>query len=147
MARNETHLNARPEEGRVTSPQSPAVGTIAWRDLTVPNADDVRDFYGAVVGWQPEPLDMGGYSDFVMKSPASGEAVAGICYARGDNADLPPQWLVYVVVANLESSLQVCIEGGGTTVTGIKGGGGGSRYCVIRDPAGAVPALMESGAG
>ena len=60
----------------MTDSQSPAVGTIAWRDLTVSNADVVRDFSRAVVGWQAEPLDMGGYADFVMKAPG-GEAVAG----------------------------------------------------------------------
>jgi uncharacterized protein len=130
----------------VSSSQSPAVGTIAWRDLTVPNADVVRDFYSAVVGWQPEPLDMGGYADFVMKSPASGEAVAGICYARGDNADLPPQWLSYVFVENLDASLRRCTENGGTVLTPVRGEGG-SRFCVIQDPAGAVLALMEVAAG
>jgi hypothetical protein len=39
------------------------VGTIGWFDLTVPNADEVRDFYRAVVGWGVEECEMGGYSD------------------------------------------------------------------------------------
>jgi predicted enzyme related to lactoylglutathione lyase len=129
----------------VTTSEAPAIGTIAWRDLTVPDAAVVRDFYSAVVGWQAEPLSMGEYDDFVMKSPANGEAIAGICYARGGNADLPPQWLSYVIVENLDASLQRCTENGGTVLTHVKGEGGG-RYCVIRDPAGAVLALMEPGA-
>ena len=29
-------------------------GTIGWRDLTVPDAAKVRDFYQAVVGWKSE---------------------------------------------------------------------------------------------
>ena len=60
-------------------------GTIGWIDLTVPDADRVRDFYAEVVGWHPEPVDMDGYSDFVMKSPG-GAPAAGVCHARGTNA-------------------------------------------------------------
>ena len=41
----------------------PEVGSIGWFDLTVENADEVREFYRRVVGWTETPLDMGGYSD------------------------------------------------------------------------------------
>ena len=124
-----------------------ATGTIVGFDLTVADADPIRDFYAAVVGWRPEPFDMGGYADYFMKSPTTGDVVAGVCHARGANADLPPQWLVYVAVDDLDASLRRCTETGGALLTGVKGGGGGPRYCVIRDPAGAVLALMEQGTG
>ena len=32
----------------------PAVGTIGWKDLTVENAERVRDFYMGVAGWTAE---------------------------------------------------------------------------------------------
>ncbi|MGH2532074.1 MAG: VOC family protein [Thermomicrobiales bacterium] len=123
--------------------ESGKIGTFAWLDLTVPDAAAVRDFYASVIGWRPEPLDMGGYHDFVMTAPDGGEGVAGVCYARGGNADLPPQWLAYIVVADLDESLRRCTEGGGTVLTEIKESGDGGRYGVIRDPAGAVLALMQ----
>jgi predicted enzyme related to lactoylglutathione lyase len=126
--------------------QPQPVGTLIGFDLTVPNAEAVRDFYASVVGWQPEGADQGGYEDYFMKSPTSGEVVAGVCHARGENADLPPQWLVYVTVTDLEASLRRCAAAGGSAVTEIKGEPGGFRYCVIRDPAGAVLALAEGGA-
>jgi predicted enzyme related to lactoylglutathione lyase len=116
-------------------------GTIAWHDLTVTDAPGIRDFYTSVVGWQPEPLSMGEHDDFVMKSPA-GDWVAGVCHARGENADLPPQWLVYIVVDDLVASLRRCTAEGGTKISAIKGSGPGA-YCVTRDPAGAVLALMQ----
>ena len=37
------------------------VGSINWTDLTVPEAEKVKDFYSAVVGWKFAPVDMGGY--------------------------------------------------------------------------------------
>jgi predicted enzyme related to lactoylglutathione lyase len=118
------------------------VGTLAWRDLTVPDAETVRDFYKSVVGWGSQETVMDGYSDFSMIVPGTGEAVAGICHARGTNADLPPQWLMYVVVADLDRSMHNCAEGGGELIDGPRPLGQG-RFCVIRDPAGAVCALYQ----
>ena len=28
------------------------IGAVSWMDLTVPQADDLRDFYKNVVGWK-----------------------------------------------------------------------------------------------
>jgi len=122
----------------------PAPGTIAWTDLTVNDAERVRDFYSAVVGWAPEPVSMDGYEDFCMNAPSDGTPVAGVCHARGANAGLPPQWLVYVVVEDLDQACARCRELGGKIVAGPKGMGS-NRYCVIEDPAGAVCALVQPG--
>ncbi len=121
---------------------TPPVGAIAWTDLTVPDAPAVRDFYAGVIGWTPSDVDMGGYSDFNMNR-ADGTPVAGVCHARGVNADLPPQWLIYVRVADLDASLAQCRALGGAIVAGPRGFGPTSRYAVIRDPAGAAAALFE----
>ena len=120
------------------------IGSIQWRDLTVPAADDVRDFYEAVVGWTSDPLDMGGYSDYCMKNE-EGEVVAGICHARGVNAGLPAVWLMYITVADLDASIAQVTARGGRVLSGPKTMGP-KRYCVIQDPAGAVAALFQPGA-
>jgi len=122
--------------------RKPQVGAVGWQDLTVPNAEEVRDFYRSVVGWKTEPVDMGGYSDFNLIPPAGEGPVAGICHARGSNADLPPQWLLYFVVEDLEASARACADRAGEVVVAPRGLAGG-RFCVIRDPAGAVCALWQ----
>lgn len=118
-------------------------GTIGWIDLTVENAENVRDFYRAVAGWTAEPVDMGGYSDFNMIAPAVGEAVAGICHARGSNAEIPPQWLIYIRVDDLDTCLERVRTKGGEVLRKPGTGTGFGRFAVIRDPAGAVAALFE----
>ena len=120
---------------------TPRPGTITWIDITVEDADRLRDFYQSVTGWSPEPLAMGGYSDYVMND-ADGEAAAGVCHARGSNADLPPQWLVYITVEDLDHSVAECQRLGGSVITPPRSYGGG-RYCVIKDPSGAVCALYQ----
>ena len=119
------------------------VGTISWMDLTVDDADGVRDFYEAVTGWKPEAVGMGDYNDYAM-APPNGDAVAGICHARGSNADLPPAWLIYIVVESVDNSIAECRKRGGAVVVEPRGLAGGT-FCVIRDPAGAVCALWSSG--
>src|SRR5688500_18552514 len=94
------------------------IGAITWVDLTVPNADEIQSFYQEVVGWKPDPVDMGGYSDYNMNSPENNEPKAGVCYARGGNADLPAHWLIYITVANLDDSMENCRTKGGKILSG-----------------------------
>jgi predicted enzyme related to lactoylglutathione lyase len=120
-------------------------GSIGWMDRTVAHATHVRDFYASVVGWGHESLSMGDYDDYGM-TIEDGTWVSGTCHARGENADLPPQWLMYVIVADLDASLAAVQANGGERVTRIHGNletDGG--FCVVRDPAGAVLALMQGG--
>lgn len=128
----------------MSNPRQPP-GTIAWHDLTVADAPAVRDFYRAVVGWGSTDLDMGGYPDFVMTPPSSTDGVAGVCHARGPNANLPPQWLAYVIVTDIAASMAACKSNGGKVIAGPNNAGGGARTCVVRDPAGAVLALYDYG--
>ena len=121
--------------------ERPEVGSIGWIDLTVADAEGVRDFYAAVVGWTPVPTPVAGYDDFTMQLPDSGKAVAGICHALGPNVGLPAQWLMYVTVADLDASVAQVNGRGGEVIVGPKGES--YRYAVIRDPAGAVCALIQ----
>lgn len=120
-------------------------GKIGWIDLTVPDAGALRDFYQAVVGWETMEFDMGGYQDYCMLPPGSDDAVAGICHARGANATMPAQWMIYITVADLETSLAAATSGGGTIVVAPRNAGGGS-FAAVRDPAGAVFGLFQANA-
>lgn len=118
------------------------IGKIGWIDMTVDDADGLRDFYKSVVGWETEAVSMGDYSDYSMTSPESGEAITGICHARGCNAEQPGGWLIYITVADVDASAAACTANGGEVLVNPKGLAGG-RFCVIRDPAGATAALYQ----
>lgn len=123
-------------------PDNTQTGKIGWIDMTVDDAEGVRDFYKAVVGWGSDDVSMGDYADYSMTMPGSGEAVSGICHARGSNADIPAGWLIYIVVEDVETSAAACVENGGAVVVAPRDLAGG-RFCVIRDPAGAAAALYQ----
>ena len=118
-------------------------GKIAWIDLTIPNAEEVKDFYKNVVGWEDEPVSMGEYNDFNMLPKNDDEPVTGICHTRGMNEGLPAQWLIYISVDDLDESMAQCIKHGGEVIFGPRNFSKHSRYFVIKDPAGAVAALYE----
>lgn len=118
------------------------VGTIIWRDLTVANAETIRDFYHQVVGWEYRGEDMGGYADYNMLAPGGEENLAGICHARDSNADLPPHWLIYIAVADVAKSAAACAALGGKIISGPRPMGAG-LFCAIQDPAGAYCALYQ----
>src|SRR5688572_4401028 len=123
--------------------ETPATGAVAWCDITVPDASALRDFYAEVTGWRPEPVAMEGYDDFNMVLPGSGEPVAGVCHARGENAALPSQWLIYIAVPDLAMSVRKALERGAEQIAGSAQAGAEGGYCVLRDPVGAVFALYQ----
>jgi predicted enzyme related to lactoylglutathione lyase len=122
---------------------TPQPGRIGWVDLTVDDAPRVRDFYTAVAGWTAQGLSMGDYEDYVMNAP-DGSSQAGVCHARGNNAGLPAQWLVYITVTDLDARLAQVETHGGRVLRGPRGAGPSGRFAVIEDPAGAVCALFEA---
>lgn len=135
-----------PGDGAASSEAEP-VGRIAWLDLTVPDASEIRDFYRQVVGWSARDVQMedGGerYADYNMLCE-DGSAAAGVCHARGANADLPPVWMIYLPVGDLAESLRRVREEGGDVVKAVHGEDDEYMYAVIRDPVGAHLALSPA---
>ena len=116
-------------------------GTIGWIDLTVPDAEELKDFYAEVAGWKPEPVSMGDYNDYNMTT--DGVPRAGVCHGKGVNEGIPPQWMIYINVPDLDASVASCKAKGGELLGEIRAEGGMGRFCFIKDPAGAVCALFE----
>jgi hypothetical protein len=116
-------------------------GQIAWVDLTVPQAGQLRDFYQQVVGWQPTSVSMGDYQDYSMSPAGSETPVAGICHARGVNQQIPPVWMIYITVDNLAVALEKCVALGGKI---LKPSADDRPYAIIEDPAGAICTLYQT---
>jgi predicted enzyme related to lactoylglutathione lyase len=120
------------------------IGAIMWVDQTSPNAPELLEFYKQVVGWTVTPVAMGDYDDWCVNEPATGKAVAGICNARGVNADLPPGWIVYVTVDDVDAAAERAVALGGEVLRPPSPPSSSARYCIVRDPGGSVVALYQS---
>jgi uncharacterized protein len=140
MSENESD---KPDVKEAAAAKKPSnLGKVEWMDLTVEDAPKLRDFYASVVGWNTDAVPMGNYDDFNMNLPGSTTTIAGICHARGSNAKLPAQWLMYVRVASVAASVNECESRGGKILDGPRRLGS-NRFAVIEDPAGAVMALVS----
>lgn len=115
-----------------------SIGKVLWSDLSVADAPRVAEFYKAVTGWEPSPHESSP-TDFNMMLPGTQTPAAGICTAQGVNADIPPQWMIYVPVKDLQASIAACQKLGGQVVCKLAFEG-----CVIRDPAGACMVIMQA---
>lgn len=119
-------------------------GDYAWLDISVDNANELSSFYQKVLGWEVEEISMGTYSDYSMVNPNTKEAVSGICHAKGYNAKMPPMWLPYFLVDDVEKALKDALAMGAEQLDEVKSISKDS-FVVIKDPAGACCALYQRG--
>lgn len=126
---------------KIKSMAKKASGKIMWADLTTKHAEQLCDFYKQVAGWEDEELAMrdenGEYADYVM-STEENQTVAGICHARGVNANVPPQWIMYIAVEDIEKSMENCEKMGGKIIHKSLKKDGTYNYVLVQDPTGAV---------
>lgn len=125
--------------------KSENIGAIGWIDLTCSNAEEVRDFYSKVIGWEAENVPMGNYFDYNMVNPDSKEPKAGICHKQGVNKDLPTAWMIYFIVEDILQSIENVKKLGGKVLIEPKKMGSQGAFAVIQDPAGAYCALFQQG--
>lgn len=122
-------------------------GTINWRDLTVDKAEELREFYEQIAGWQSEAMPMKDgneeYNDYIMKD-ANGNPIAGVCHHRGVNTGIPAQWIMYISVENVGESVEKAQKLGAKLLKEHRAKDGSLVYAMIEDPAGAVFALAKT---
>ncbi len=64
--------------------------------------------------------------------------VGGITAPRKQCATLPPQWGVYITVADVDATATQAVEHGGTLLFPPREIPGVGRFCLLQDPQGAV---------
>lgn len=111
-------------------------GALVWNELSSPDLDASSAFYGALFGWSVAPFE------------GSPEPYLSIKVGEANNGGIrplsppgvPPNWLVYFGVSDVEQALARVGELGGSTIAGpidIQI----AKIAVVSDPQGAVFAL------
>jgi len=124
------------------------LGCIARLDLTVADASATRDFYERVIGWSVQEVAMTEdetvvrYTDFRMLGD-DGTPAARIRHARGDNAELPPVWLLHLPVGDLTESLRRVEHEGGVVIKRVQSPDGVYTHATVQDPVGAYMTLVH----
>lgn len=126
------------------SDQGMQTGTFCWTELCTRDVEAAKKFYGELIGWTYEESDMGQFKYTMFKTPGTGQFVGGMMPINAPQFEgVPPHWMPYITVENVDASLEKCKALGGEVVhppTDIPQTG---RFCVIKDPTGAVISLFH----
>lgn len=123
--------------------EKPVFGQFCWNDLATPNVQAAKDFYGKVFGWQFEDHDMGDTTYTMIKT--NNKECGGIWgIPKDQEKHIPPLWMTYILVENVEASLALALKQGATVVKPVTKAGEFGLFAIITDPTGAHIALWQS---
>ena len=119
-----------------------APGTPSWVDLASTDIPASIAFYGGLFGWEAvdQGPDAGGYH-ILQKD---GKAVAGLGPQFAEGA--PPNWATYVSVADVDATVGLVRDAGGTVFVEPMDVLDAGRMAVCADPTGAGFSLWQPGA-
>jgi len=116
-------------------------GKFVWHQLMTRDVPGAKDFYSRLVGWKtlPWPLDPA-----YTVCHADAGPVAGIMEIPSDlPSEVPSHWLQYIGTRDVDSTAQAAVRAGGSIVKGPSDMQGAGRYAVLKDPQGAVFAIID----
>ncbi len=111
-------------------------GAFSWFELMTTDTDGARKFYSTLFGWETEDMTMGDMNYTVWN--VAKEGVGGLMPIPPQAEGQPPSWGVYVTVDDVDATAARAEELGGKVLmppTDIPTVG---RFCVLKDPQGAV---------
>jgi predicted enzyme related to lactoylglutathione lyase len=117
-------------------------GALVWNELNTREVDAARAFYGAVFGWS---FDEREFSTGMYTSLKLGEdTVGGMIDITGRVPDeVPNHWLVYFATDDADATLEKAKSSGGEIVFGPEDIGEVGRIAVLKDPFGAIFAVIQ----
>lgn len=122
-------------------PETSPAGRFVWRELVTRDPAAAAAFYAQTFGWTATEADMG-MPYTMLHQPGLEGAVAG---AMGLPApQVPPHWVDYITVDDLEAAMAAVQAHGGQLHTEAIAIPGVGRFASASDPLGAVFALFVS---
>jgi len=116
-------------------------GKFVWHQLMTRDVPGAKDFYSRLAGWKalPWPLDPAYTVCHAEIGP-----VAGIMEIPSDmSSDVSSHWLQYIGTRDVDSTAQAAVRAGGSIVKGPGEMQGAGRYAVLKDPQGALFAIID----
>ena len=116
-------------------------GALCWNELYTRDAEAAKAFYGELLGWSfmADPNNPG-YSMIQNKGRMNG----GIFTMDDEmSAVMPPMWMPYFSVADIEAAAERVVELGGTVFIGPQAAGEVGTFILFTDPQGAHCYLIQ----
>jgi predicted enzyme related to lactoylglutathione lyase len=114
-------------------------GTFCWNELITTDVEKAKEFYTKLLGWGAEAWP----GDIPYTTFKAGETQVGGLMARTpEMGEVPPHWMAYIAVDNVDDVVAKVEELGGQIYappTDIPDVG---RFSIIADPTGAAVGLL-----
>jgi uncharacterized protein len=112
-------------------------GALTWNDELTPDLPGSAVFYGALFGWQVEPVP--GAEDQYWTIRNGGRSNGGMMALPPGGH---PAWNLYFATEDVDAAMARAGDLGGGTVMGPMDVPNGTRFAVLRDPQGAVFSVL-----
>jgi len=120
---------------------APTAGTFCWNELMTADVEKVKAFYTKLLGWTTREMDMGPNGTYTVWVN-QGKDVGG-CMKIGPEMDnVPPHWMSYIAVPDVDASVRTASNLGGKLIvppTDIPNVG---RFAILGDPGGAAISII-----
>jgi uncharacterized protein len=117
-------------------------GSFNWDELNTRDPESAKAFYGSVFGWtfEDQEFETGTYTTIGL----DGETFGGVLDITDRvPAEVPAHWLVYFMVEDAEAIAATAEEAGGEVRFGPEKISGVGTIAVIKDPFGAIFAVLQ----
>ena len=115
-------------------------GAFSWSELMTKDAGKATEFYGQLLGWTFEKMDMPQGPYHVIK--VGDTSVGGIMGPVPGAPPMPPAWGCYVTVSDVDAAAARVGALGGSVLVPPMDIPGVGRFTVIQDPQGAMLNLI-----
>jgi uncharacterized protein len=115
-------------------------GTFCWADLSTPDPEVAAKFYSSLFGW----TTMKGEKDGYIHIKNGEDFIGGIPPAAHRKPGVPPHWLVYFYVSDVEGTAAKAKELGATVYMPPRAMENVGTISILADPQGAVFAIFKS---
>jgi predicted enzyme related to lactoylglutathione lyase len=117
-------------------------GAVWWSELATRDVEAAKAYYGTVCGWSYDEAPMDGSTYTVAK--IGDRMVAGILDmgAIEGMEQLPPHWMTYLAVDDVDNAVEQTRSGGGDVLKEPWDVQGVGRVAMVKDPSGGVVGIM-----
>jgi predicted enzyme related to lactoylglutathione lyase len=117
-------------------------GSFCWAELATTDQPGARTFYQSLFGWGVQEQPMGPGETYSMFKKSAHYVAAGY-RLQPEQKGVPPNWQVYVRVADADAAAAKAKELGGSVLAGPLDVFDSGRMAVVKDPQGAVLGLWQ----
>lgn len=120
-----------------------SLGQFCWNELATNDMHAAKDFYSKVLGWKFKEIQSEDMTYIIIQ--LNDKDIGGIWQISKNQQDhIPPHWMTYVLVNNVEETLTKAKQHGAQEIKGVTHVGNMGRFAIITDPTGAHLAFWES---